>query len=137
VARMGGAGDFFMIAQWFPKLAVLEHDGNWASFPYHGLGEFYADFADYTLDVDVPSAYVVAAPGTRESSSEQGGVRSERYVLRSAIDVAWAAYPRFRAAHLERGGLQVDVFAPPGHSAFAAEQAELVHDVIAELGDRF
>jgi hypothetical protein len=146
VARMGAAGDFFMVAQWFPKLARLEPDGRWASFPYHGLGEFYADFADYELRVRVPRDYVVAAPGEVKGRREEGGVRVEEYALRGAVDVAWAAWPGFRVTSTSTstrtitnpstntaGGVEVEVFAPAGHVGLAEEQAELVQEAIARL----
>jgi hypothetical protein len=137
LARMGRAGEFFMIAQWFPKLARLEPDGRWASFPYHGLGEFYADFADYDLTVEVPARYRVAAPGRRVELRElAGGARRERYLLPNAIDVAWAADPHLRRTRLPADGLQIDVYAPPGHAALARCQAELMRDGLAELGAR-
>ena len=63
-----------------------------------------------------------------------GGMRSDRYVLRSAVDVAWAAYPQLSRGAARRGGPQVDVFAPPGHGALAAAQAQLVQGTICELG---
>ena len=131
VARMGVEDDFFMIAQWFPKLAKLEADGRWASFPYHGLGEFYADFADYDLTLHVPERYTVAAPGTLQArAAEPNGMRRERYVLRNAIDVAWAASPRLLRTGDDRGPLRIDVFAPAGHVALARQQAELLRSLL-------
>ena len=44
VERTGFDGSFHMIAQWFPKLAKIEADGTFAHFPFHHLGEFYADW---------------------------------------------------------------------------------------------
>lgn len=137
LARMGRAGDFFMIAQWFPKLARLERDGRWASFPYHGLGEFYADFADYDLSIEVPARYRVAAPGRRvEQRQVAGGTRRERYQLHDALDVAWAAYPHFRRTALDAGGVRIDVYAPPGQAALSQSQAELLRHSLARLGRR-
>ncbi|MEZ4253351.1 MAG: hypothetical protein R3B99_34520 [Polyangiales bacterium] len=45
-----------VVAQWFPKLARSEmtHLGE---LPYHGFGEFYADFATYDLTVEVPRGW--------------------------------------------------------------------------------
>jgi hypothetical protein len=144
VARMGAADDFFMIAQWFPKLAMLERDGRWQSFPYHGLGEFYAEFADYDLRLRVPRGYVVAAPGVRTAHERQpDGTLVAHYVLRRAIDVAWAAWPGFRvvrtsesgsAAASASAGTLVEVFAPPGHTALATEQAAFAQQTLAKLG---
>lgn len=140
VARMGAERDFFMLAQWFPKLAKLEPDGSWANFPYHGLGEFYADFADYELEVDVPEDYVVAAPGERTTpSARTQGRRIESYRLHSAIDVAWAASPdlvRLHEPDVRSGSTQVEVFAPRGHLGAAREQARQLRRWLPQLGAR-
>ena len=135
VARMGQAGDFFMIAQWYPKLATHEPDGRWVSFPYHGLGEFYADFADHEIELEVPRDYVIAAPGSLlEARETQTGTRIERYALNDALDVAWAAYPRFRRERLRAGNVELEAFAPPGHTALARSQLALVRDGLERLG---
>jgi hypothetical protein len=137
LARMGEAGGFFMIAQWFPKLARLEPDGRWASFPYHGLGEFYADFADYDLTIEVPERFVIAAAGHRvEHRVLPSGVRRERYVLRHALDVAFAAAPALRRVSARAGRVQVDAYAPPGHAALALRQADVIRGALARLEPR-
>jgi hypothetical protein len=137
VARMGRADDFFMIAQWYPKLAKLEPDGRWVSFPYHGLGEFYADFADHELELEVPSEYVIATSGMLEEARDtQAGTRIERYVLNDALDVAWAAYPSFRRERMNAGGVELEAFAPPGHTALARAQLALMRDGLARLGTK-
>ena len=71
-ARSGYAGDFFAIAQWFPKLAKLEPDGHFASFPYHALGEFYADFADYALTLRTPGDFAAVASGVLVGERREG-----------------------------------------------------------------
>jgi hypothetical protein len=134
VARMGATDDFAMIAQWFPKLAKLEPDGRWASFPYHGLGEFYADFADYDLSVEVPQRFVVAAPGELlERVDQPDGFRRERYLLGNALDIAWAAHPDFVCTR-NPGAPSVDVCAPRGHLRLAHAQAALLRRGLGRLG---
>ncbi|MFI5306808.1 MAG: M1 family metallopeptidase [Polyangiales bacterium] len=135
VARMGNDDDFFMIAQWFPKLAKLEPDGRFASFPYHGLGEFYADFADYELTLELPRRYIVAAPGElidRENRAD--GSRVERYVLRNALDFAFAAYPGFRCLSQADAAPRIDVCAPRGHLGLARQQGALLRRGLERLG---
>lgn len=137
LARMGASGEFFMAGQWFPKLARLEPDGDWASFPYHGLGEFYADFADYDVTIEVPARYALAAPGRRvEAAQLAAGFRRERYLLDRALDVAWCAYPTLRRTQVQARGVQIDVFAPPGQAVLALRQAELVRTGLSQLGAR-
>lgn len=140
VARMGAEDDFAMLGQWFPKLAKLEPDGRWVNFPYHGMGEFYADFADYDLRVEVPADYVVAAPGqplalphAEAQRAANAGLRVERYQLRHALDIAFAAGPQLQRSTASAQEVQVDVFAPKGHIALAREQAQLVSDGLQTL----
>jgi hypothetical protein len=146
VARMGQAGDFAMIAQWFPKLAKLKEDGTWRSTPYHGAGEFDADFADYELTVHVPKEYVVAAPGVRSASCKDVsplipmgarflGMRSEHYTLSRALDVAFAAAPELQRVEHRRAGspITVEAYAPRGAHALSTRQAELAARSLDEL----
>jgi hypothetical protein len=72
IARTGFHGRFHMVAQWFPKLAVLESDGRWASFPCHAHTEFYADFGAYDLEIVAPEGYRVGASGVRVGAPEPG-----------------------------------------------------------------
>jgi hypothetical protein len=137
MARMGAERDFFMLGQWFPKLAKLEQGGHFASFPYHGLAEFYADFADYDLSLEVPADFVVAAPGDMvDDSPAAGGFRKQRYRLANAIDIAWAASRGLARTHARAGAIGIEVFAPVGQQPLAREQAELLQDGIRKLGSR-
>ena len=54
-ARTGYIGDFYFIAQWFPKLGVLE-DAGWNTHQFHSPTEFYADFGVYDVRITVPTA---------------------------------------------------------------------------------
>jgi hypothetical protein len=137
VARSGFASDFHLIAQWFPKLARLEEDGQWASFPYHGLGEFYADFADYRVSLTVPRAYVVGGSGTAVASRVHGALRTDEFRARAVHDVAFAAYPYFERLQSLEHGVHVSVLAPRGYAAAAARQMRVVQTGLAAYGARF
>ena len=43
-ARTGAIGNFFFIAQWFPKIGVLDAAGRWNCHQFHVATEFFADF---------------------------------------------------------------------------------------------
>lgn len=68
-SRSGHAGTEFMACQWYPKPAVFDQAG-WHEFPYLDMGEFYSEFADYSVSLTVPSSYVVGATGVLETQSE-------------------------------------------------------------------
>ncbi|MBI5480629.1 MAG: M1 family metallopeptidase [Deltaproteobacteria bacterium] len=61
--RTGHAGpDFHLVAQWFPKLGVLEGE-RWICHQLHQTSEFYSDFGRYDVWITVPLGYQVAATG--------------------------------------------------------------------------
>lgn len=126
VARSGYAGQFHMLAQWFPKLAKLEPEGTFASFPYHGFGEFYADFADYTLTLRVPREYVTAAGGQRIASRVSGKLREDTFVAQQVHDIAAACDPELERYVRHAGAVAIELYAPRGYRAAAARQLPLI-----------
>lgn len=133
VARSGFAGDFHMVAQWFPKLARLSPEGRWVGFPYHGLGEFYADFADYELSIDVPAEHVVAAPGVLVGSRRVGDRRTEDYRVERVHDVAWASQPRLSRVRDASAAPVLEVFAGPGELPGARRQLKRLRGQVSRL----
>ena len=61
--REGTTGDVFMIAYWYPQLAVYDDVNGWQNDPYLGGAEFYMDYADYDVNLSVPQGWLVAATG--------------------------------------------------------------------------
>jgi hypothetical protein len=117
VARSGYDREFNMVAQWYPKLARRRYDGRWVSFPYHGLGEFYADFARYQLFINVPRNTVVGASGKRIASRWLGKRRVDTFVADRVHDVAWCAYPYFEQFVFSSVGPRVHLLAPRGYNS--------------------
>ncbi len=109
-ARTGCTPTFCMVAQWFPKIGVLEGDsGRWAARQFHGMSEFYADFADYDVTIEVPQGWIVGATGQRVSGprDKEGGTFEVRYTQRAVHDFAIVLGRDLidrRIAHRPRGG---------------------------------
>src|SRR5690606_4573347 len=61
-SRLARAGDAYHITQWYPQIAVHDEQG-WHAMPYLDLGEFFADFADYYIEITLPKGYTIAATG--------------------------------------------------------------------------
>ncbi len=114
-ARTGYFEDFVFAAQWFPKLAVLEHDGTWAHFPFHSNAEFYADFARYDLTVTVPHGDIVGACGIEVGTPRTGpDGDTHHFVAEHVHDVSWTAWSQFRERWETLDGVAVRTLAPPG-----------------------
>ena len=94
-ARSGFYEDFFMVAQWFPKIGVF-WNGEWNCHQYHRNTEFFADFGVYEVEITVPEEYVVGATGKRikEIKNEDGTITYTHY-QEDVHDFAWTACPDF------------------------------------------
>jgi hypothetical protein len=120
VARSGYFGTFHLVAQWFPKLGVLELPGErgatvprWNCHEYHLFSEFYADFGSYDATIVAPREYVVGAVGEEQGAAQPvAGGLSHHFVQDDVHDFAFAADSRFqelRAAYEGEGSPRVAV----------------------------
>ncbi|HET8940031.1 MAG TPA: M1 family metallopeptidase [Polyangiales bacterium] len=137
VARAGFSDDFFMLGQWFPKLAKLGDDGRFVSFPYRGFGEFYADFADYTFTLRVPNEYKVAASGDCQTVSSDAKLRTERCRAEHVHDVAWAAYPYFVEHVVQVAGVTLKLYGPRGYGPALSRQARVLAQAMPYFEERY
>jgi hypothetical protein len=102
-ARTGYFGDFYLVGQWFPKIAVYEPAGRrgrktgaWNAHQFHANSEFYADFGRYTVEMTVPDSFVVGATGRRTQERKNGdGTATYTYEQDDVHDFAWTADPRY------------------------------------------
>ncbi len=69
-SRSGHHGQYYAVAQWFPKVAVYDRQG-WHPMPYLSAGEFYADFGNYNVAITLPDNYAVAATGELQNEGEK------------------------------------------------------------------
>lgn len=117
--RAGHAGRFHMVAQWFPKLAKLERDGTFAHFPYERFSEFYSDFGDYDVTLDVPASFEVGATGKRTKDEKVGDRRRLRFEQRAVGDFAFAAWDGFAEASRIAGPVTLRCLYPRGEERAA------------------
>jgi hypothetical protein len=62
--RMGySRDDFFYLAYWYPQMAVYDDVIGWHPDQFVGTTEFYADWARYEYNIDVPSGWVLVGTG--------------------------------------------------------------------------
>ena len=58
----------YLIAHWFPRMAVYNDTEGWQNKQFQRLGEFALEFGDYDVEIKVPADHIVAATGTLENS---------------------------------------------------------------------
>ncbi len=137
VERTGFDGSFHMVAQWFPKIAKLEPDGSFAHFPFHHLGEFYADYGKYDVTVDVPESFIVGATGAITESRVEKGRRFERHVQDDIHDFAWTAWDRFQSRKETIDGVACTILYPPGYDDHAERELATMRFAIPHYGARY
>ena len=120
VLRTGHYRDFHFVGQWFPKLARLEPEGRFEHFPFHPQAEFYADYGDYDVTLDLPRDAIAAASGVRVESTLRGERRIERYRAEGVHDFAWTAWAGFHERTARIDGVNVRVLYPSGYERSAA-----------------
>lgn len=85
-SRTGAIGNYFFIAQWFPKLGVLEDTG-WNCHQFHVNTEFFSDFGTYNVTLQVPSGWIVGATGVEQ--------QPHHFTANDVHDFAWTTSPDF------------------------------------------
>ena len=102
-ARTGAIGQFFFIAQWFPKLGVLQ-DAGWNCHQFHADTEFFSDYGVYDVRLTIPDRWPVGATGVeRERRDNAGSTATHRYYQEDVHDFAWTTSPDYlvRTARFE------------------------------------
>lgn len=60
----------FFVAYWYPQIAVYDDVYGWDEIPYTGTVEFYNDFNNYDVKINVPKNFVVWATGVLQNPQE-------------------------------------------------------------------
>ncbi len=68
--REGTDGEVFMIAYWYPQLAVYDDVNDWQIDPYLGTSEFYMGYGDYDVALTVPEGWLIGATGTLVNAAD-------------------------------------------------------------------
>ncbi|CAN5862368.1 M1 family metallopeptidase [soil metagenome] len=133
-ARTGTIGNFYFIAQWFPKIGVLEDTG-WNCHQFHSTTEFFADFGVYDVRLDVPKGWIVGATGRETARSDTGDRTIHSYYQEDVHDFAWTTSPdyiekRARFEHATLPAVDMRLLLQPEHERqaerhFAATRAAL------------
>ena len=123
-ARTGAEGDYFFMAQWFPKIGVLQSDGQWHCHQFHHNSEFFADYGTYRVWLTVPGTFVVGATGNLINTEKNAdNTTTYSFEEKDIHDFAWTAYPRFtriiETVQLKgnREPTTIELLLSPGHGA--------------------
>lgn len=63
-------GTIFDVAQWFPRMCVYDDLMGWNVIPFLGAGEFYLDYGNYDVSINVPWDQIVVSSGSLENPDQ-------------------------------------------------------------------
>lgn len=138
-ARTGVIGRFYFVAQWFPKIGVLE-SGGWNCHQFHAATEFYADFGSYDVRLTVPTGWTVGATGRERSRVDSGnGTTTHHYYQEDVHDFAWTTSPDYleRTARFEHPRLppvDMRLLLQPEHAAQAERHFQATRTALEYYG---
>ena len=57
----------YLIAHWFPRMAVYNDTEGWQNQQFQKLGEFALEFGDYEVEITVPADHIIASTGALQN----------------------------------------------------------------------
>src|SRR5919204_1814266 len=139
VARTGWFGSYHLVAQWFPKVGVLELPGErgateprWNCHELHFFSEFYADFGSYRAAITLPRGYTFGSTGVESSPPEETAAAVVHRVAQDDVhDFAFTVWDGF-APPLESdwNGVHLKVLHPSEYAEAARIALQATRDAL-------
>jgi len=139
-ARTGAVGNFFFIAQWFPKLGVLQ-DGGWNCHQFHASTEFFSDFGVYDVSLTVPTGWPLGATGVqRERRDNTDRTTTHRYYQEDVHDFTWTTSPDYlertaRFEHPRLPAVDMRLLLQPEHASQAERHFDATRATLTYYGE--
>ena len=141
-ARTGVIDDYFFIAQWFPKIGVLEDTG-WNCHQFHASTEFYADYGIYDVRITVPTGWTVGGSGVeRDVRDNADGTATHHYYQEDVHDFAWTTSPHLldqweEFTHPVLPDVAIRLLLQPEHATQAERYADATRSTLKYYGEWF
>src|SRR5580765_8702920 len=139
-ARTGVIGSYFFIAQWFPKLGVLQDTG-WNCHQFHNGTEFFSDYGSYDVRMTVPTGWILGATGVERERRDNGNhTTTHRYRQDDVHDFVWTTSPdyierRERFEHPTLPAVDMRLLIQPEHAAQAARHFDATRAALKYYGE--
>lgn len=141
IIRTGCAGDFYFVAQWFPKFGVYEpagfrysKKGAWNCHQFHSNSEFYANHSVYNVKVTVPDNYVIGSGGMLTGEQKNSDyTKTLQYRAEDIVDFAWTAWPGYAVYVDTWKNVNIRFMAPPERKDQVKRQLDAVKNALEYL----
>jgi hypothetical protein len=144
IRRTGFTGDFFFVAQWFPKFGVYESRGmggsdtdGWNCHQFHNNSEFYANHSVYNVNVTLPTEYITGSGGMLIDEQAMGdSLKVVSWRAEDIVDFAWTAWPDYQVAEDTWEHVSIRFLYPPGREDQVERQMQAVKNALEYLDER-
>jgi hypothetical protein len=139
-ARTGVIGSYYFIAQWFPKLGVLQ-DAGWNCHQFHNGTEFFSDYGSYDVRMTVPTGWILGATGVERERHDNGNrTTTHRYHQDDVHDFVWTTSPdyverRARFEHPTLPAVDMRLLIQPEHARQADRHFEATRAALKYYGE--
>jgi hypothetical protein len=125
------------LSGWFPLLAVYDQDG-WNLDPVAAVGDaVYSDMAFFSVELELPQDWVVAATGQELNRQETGSTTRYQFASGPVRDFFLAASPDFELLSRQVDGVQVNSYSLPGSQPGGQQALQVAVDSLKAFNDRF
>jgi hypothetical protein len=141
-ARTGAIGHFFFIAQWFPKLGVLQDEG-WNCHQFHAATEFFSDYGTYDVSLSVPAGWPLGATGVQRERRDNGDRTSTHHYYQDDVhDFVWTTSPDYlerteRFEHPTLPPVEMRLLLQPEHAGQAERHFDATRTTLKYYGEWF
>jgi hypothetical protein len=105
----------YLLAHWHPILCGYQN-GRLIDFEYHELSEFFSNFSNYDVTIEIPPDFEIGSTGDLEMI-EKDSVRAVwRASADSVIDFAFACGPGFEVFETDTLGIKIRYLLEKSHS---------------------
>ncbi len=132
--RFGYGNNTIKAVNWYPIVAMCDHEG-WHLEPYSAIGDpFYSDIADYQVTLIIAKDYIVAATGEVIKKRKHDAKNVEWHFQGDRVrDFAWVAAEKFKVSTNKKDGIIVKSYyfdKPTGKGAltFATDAISIFND---------
>ena len=150
--RFGYYGDHFAVANWFPTPANYDADG-WHLYP-HLDNEFYQEWADFYVELEVPKGFRVGATGNLingeelnpdslnadlyyENKADSLEYVTWKYDAPDVHDFAWVADPNFKLLTYKYDEIDINYLVMSENYQAWKDNTEFSAEAMAFFEDKF
>lgn len=143
--------EHYEMTYWYPRVCLFDTQG-WHLDPLHPLGSTYGVYGDYTVTIDLPIEYVVAATGKQMAVAEDASLEvltSEdrefdhdtrklvRFLAENVNDFVWVCDPDYIVETWKIENVNLSVFYTPGKKKYCENTIRYVSDAVSRFNEWF